>query len=233
MSEFGPTYHKINSAFKRDTSIPGNPVIQYEWSQPEFEYLQYTPWLWTEKIDGTNIRLFWDGHKVTIGGRTDNANIQARIIEAVRVMGLLDTKVWEAKWPLVDEAHPERSNPSVTLFGEGYGAGIQKGGGNYGPTSFILFDVRVGAFWLSRENVQNVAEGFGIEEVPGYATMSPVLMWDHICHDKLTSTRFPDAQLEGVVGTPVVPLLSRNGSRIVMKMKQRDWDEYSKVHSVR
>ena len=232
-SEFGPAYIKINSAFKRDTSIPGNPVIQFEWSSPEFEYLQYTPWLWTEKIDGTNIRLFWDGHKVTLGGRTDNAQIPAKITEAVRELGLLDTAIWEKKWPLVDEAHPERSNPSVTLYGEGYGAGIQKGGGNYGPTSFILFDVRVGTFWLSRENVQNVAEGFGIETVPGYATMSPVLMWDHIQHGKLASSRFPNAQLEGVVGTPVVPLLSRNGNRVIMKMKQRDWDEYTRVHSVR
>lgn len=231
---YGPTYHKINSAFKRDTSIPGNPVIQFEWSQPEFDYLQYTPWHWTEKIDGTNIRLFWNGKVVTVGGRTNNAQIPAKIIAAIRDMGLLDTKIWEAKWPLVDEAHPERSNPQVTLFGEGYGAGVQKGGGNYrSDVSFILFDVRVGSIWLSRENVQNVAEGFGIEEVPSYAMMSPVLMWDHITHDRLTSSRFPDAPLEGVVGTPVVPLLTRSGSRVVMKMKQRDWDEFAKVHNVR
>jgi hypothetical protein len=232
---FGPTYHKINSAFKRDTSIPGNPVIQFEWSQPEFSYLEMTPWLWTEKIDGTNIRLHWDGTKVVLGGRTDNAQIPAKITEAIRNMGLLDPEPWAKKWPLTDEAHPERSNPSVTLYGEGYGPTVQKGGGLYREdVSFILFDVRVGTFWLSRENMLNVAEGFGIDTVPVFDdALSPVLMWDRIRQYGIKSCMFPQAPLEGVVGTPVVPLLSRNGSRVIMKMKQRDWDEYAKVHNVR
>ena len=234
MSEFGPAYIKINSAFKRDTSIPGNPVIQFEWSQEEFRYLEMSPWLWTEKIDGTNIRLHWDGHKVVLGGRTDNAQIPARITEAVRAMGLLDPEPWAKKWPLTDDAHPERSNPSVTLYGEGYGPGIQKGGGNYrDDVSFILFDVKVGTFWLSRENTLNVAEGFGIDTVPVFAEQCPVLMWDQIRLRGIESSMFPKATLEGVVGTPTVPLLCRNGSRIIMKMKQRDAAEYAKVHNVR
>lgn len=233
-TNFGPAYHKINSAFNRDPSIRGNPVIPYEWTMPEFEYLSTSPWLWTEKINGVNIRLYWDGETVTLGGRTDNAQIPAKITEAVRELGLLETAQWEKKWPLKDSDHPGRSNPSVTLYGEGYGATVQKGGGLYrSDVSFILYDVRVGDFWLTRENVINVAEGFGLDVVPVFAEQCPVLMWEQIKGQGIKSGVFPDAPLEGVVGTPSVPLHRRNGERIIMKMKQRDWDEYTRVHSVR
>jgi hypothetical protein len=225
---FGPAYLKINSAFKRDTSIPGNPVIPGEWSQPEFAYLADLPWRWTEKIDGTNIRLFWDGLSVTLGGRTDNAQIPARLVEAIADMGLLAPDRYGSKWP----AEPnDGSAVAVTLFGEGFGAGIQKGGGNYGDPSFILFDVKIGKWWLEPHAVQEIANEFGINTVPYYGTVSPNLMWEVITHEGLKSA-WPAVEMEGVVGTPHVPLATRAGGRLIMKMKQRDWTEYSKVHSV-
>jgi hypothetical protein len=231
MTDFGPPYLKINSAFKRDTSIPGNPVIPGEWSQAEFAYLSELPWRWTEKIDGTNIRLYWDGQAVTLGGRTDRAQIQASITDVITKMGLLNPDDWGAKWPF-PVADSIDDHPSVTLYGEGYGAGIQKGGGNYGEPGFILFDVRVGSWWLEPYAVQEIADYFGIDTVPSYGTASPSIMWEVIKHEGLKSM-WPKVEMEGVVGTPLVPLATRAGSRIIMKMKQRDWTEYSKVHNVR
>lgn len=233
MTDFGPAYHKINSAFKRDTSIRGNPIIEFEWSQPEFDYLSMSPWLWTEKIDGTNIRLYWNGHAVALGGRTDNAQIPAKITAAVRNLGLLDTAQWEKKWPVGTGPDGGSENPSVTLYGEGYGATVQKGGGLYrSDVGFILYDVLVGDYWLTRENVINVADWFGLDVVPVFAEQCPVLMWDQIRTSGIQSHMFPNAPLEGVVGTPSVPLRRRNGDRLIMKMKQRDWTEYNKVHAV-
>ena len=80
---FGPTYPKIDTVFKRDAArrfiiIPG------DYSTPEFEYLADTPWGWTEKVDGTNIRLHWDGSEVTIGGRTDNAQVPSPLVANLR-----------------------------------------------------------------------------------------------------------------------------------------------------
>jgi hypothetical protein len=229
MTNFGPPYLKINSAFKRDTSIPGNPIIEGDWSQSEFGYLSELNWRWTEKIDGTNIRLFWDGHSVTLGGRTDRANIPASIVDAVDKLGLMSTDAWSAKWPnMVGEG-----GVSVTLYGEGYGAGIQKGGGNYRPDAgFILFDVRVGQWWLEPYAVQEIADYFGLDVVPSWGICSPVVAWEVIKHEGLKSF-FPGVEMEGIVGTPVTPLFTRAGHRIIMKMKQRDWAEYAKVHNVR
>ena len=30
------------------------------------EYLKDNKWVFTHKIDGTNVRVFWDGHKVIV-----------------------------------------------------------------------------------------------------------------------------------------------------------------------
>ena len=51
-------YHKIQGLFKRG---PDNKFIEGEWSLPEFEYLAKLNWTWTEKVDGTNMRVMWDG----------------------------------------------------------------------------------------------------------------------------------------------------------------------------
>ena len=61
-------YPKINTLFKRDEN---SIIIPSEYTLPEFEYLKYCPFECTEKIDGTNIRIIWDGHKVSYYGRTD------------------------------------------------------------------------------------------------------------------------------------------------------------------
>ena len=55
----------------------------------------------------------------------------------------------------------------VTLYGEGFGAKIQKGGGNYIPNgqSFILFDVVIDGWLLQRKNVQDIATKLGIDTV--------------------------------------------------------------------
>lgn len=229
MTDYGPPYLKINSAFKRDTSIPGNPVIEFDWSCPEFEYLWDVCWHWTEKIDGTNLRLYWNGNTVTLGGRTDRAQIPASITDVIKTRGLLEPGTWDRKWPAVDSENP----PAVTLFGEGYGAGIQKGGGNYrSDVGFILFDVKVGDWWLRPEAVQEIAAEFGVQAVPFWGELTPGQAWGVIKSGGLRSA-WPGVEMEGIVGTPVVPLHTRRGDRVIMKMKARDWAEYQRVHSVR
>jgi len=127
-------YHKIYGPFTRETEGPNRNKVKIGfWSKPEFQYLQDNVWIFTEKIDGTNIRVHWDGHKVVFGGRTDNAAIPAKLFDHLRNTFLEE---------LFEQAF---GDTEVTLYGEGFGAGIQKGGGNYGPNQeFILFDVRIG-----------------------------------------------------------------------------------------
>ena len=65
-------YHKIQSLYKRDQKTK---KFTAQYSLPEFELLKDIEWEFSEKIDGTNIRIFWDCVTVEVKGRTDNANL--------------------------------------------------------------------------------------------------------------------------------------------------------------
>ena len=67
-------YHKIETIFERSTD--GDKCLQWgKFRNPTVEFLRNLPWQFTEKLDGTNTRVYWDGHKVSYGGRTDRAQM--------------------------------------------------------------------------------------------------------------------------------------------------------------
>lgn len=205
-------YHKIYSPFRRETEGPNrNRVIYWAWTMPELQYLADQDWVFTEKVDGTNIRVGWDGHKVEFGGRTNNAQIPAKLVAALR--DLFPEELFEQAFG----AEP------VTLFGEGYGAGIQKGGGNYRQDQgFVLFDVRIGEWWLRREDVEDVAGKLGIDVVPIVARCSLRTAINAMADGAVFST-WGQFLAEGMVGTPAVPLFTRSGDRIIVKVKHADF----------
>lgn len=212
---FGPEYLKINTLFKRDPGN-GNVIIPGDWAMPEFGYLQECPWDWTEKVDGTNIRLYWNGSKLTIGGRTDGAQVPARLLPSLDPV--TDPGLWRSVFPDADD---------VTVYGEGYGAGIQKGG-NYRPDqAVIVFDVRIGPWWLAREDVADVAGKLGLEVVPAFGVQTLNDAWLGLISGELAS-HWSGAPIEGLVGRPAVDLFNRKGERVMAKMKVRDWADYQR-----
>lgn len=206
-------YHKINTMFKRD--MDGNKqIIEGQWVDPVLRYLADAQWFLTEKVDGTNIRVYWDGKDVTYGGRTDSAQIPNGIIN--RLNDLFYSTPAKAR---LREVFPDGG---VTLYGEGYGAKIQKGGGNYKQTQdFVLFDVKVGDLWLERANVEDVAEKLKLDVVPiiDVGTLHEAIA---MVKDGITS-EWGDFEAEGIVARPVVELLDRRGNRIITKIKARDF----------
>jgi RNA ligase-like protein len=204
-------YPKIPGPFKREVSGPNkNKLIPWSWSSPELEYLSNTDWIFTEKIDGTNIRIIWDGHKPEFRGRTDRAQIPAKLMSAL--IDMFPEELFEQKF----------GSDEVILFGEGYGAGIQKGGGNYSQdNSFILFDVKIGPWWLQRDAVVDIAESLGLEVVPLIHGSSLKGAISVVAYKELKST-FGDFIAEGIVGQPSVPIFSRKGERIIVKLKGCD-----------
>lgn len=211
-------YHKINSPFKRDDR---GKFLVGEWAQPEFEYLQNNLWSWTEKIDGTNIRIIWDGQSIQFGGKTDNAQLPTKLLK-----NLVDHfhGQWKPGVELFKEAFGTDGN--VCLYGEGYGASIQKGGGNYSSEQwFILFDVKIGDFWLSRDNILDIANKLGLDVVDSYGIMTLNQRINVIkTLQSVKSSMFPNTNVEGFVGTPVVPLFTRKGERIITKIKFKDFN---------
>lgn len=197
-------YHKINSIFKRDQKT--NRFILGKWAQDEFGFLANNIWVFTEKVDGTNIRVEWDGTNRRFGGRTENAQIPALLIEAL-----------EKLFPL----EKFKDMPPCILFGEGYGAKIQSGGNYRKDQSFVLFDAEINDWILRRNDVEDIATKLSLDIVPivGEGTIQDAIK---IVSDGFKST-WGDFIAEGLVICPKVELKDRSGKRIITKIKHRDF----------
>src|SRR3990167_10393784 len=148
-------YHKIQTVFMRDPATNHKTLLEGQYSLPEFWYLKDNVWVFTEKVDGTNIRVMFDGTALTFGGKTDAAQIPAVLVARLNERFLPQLSVFQEKFP-----------DRVCLYGEGDGAQIQSGGGNYRQDQdFVLFDVKVGEWWLERENVEDVGAALSLDIV--------------------------------------------------------------------
>jgi hypothetical protein len=206
-------YHKIQTLFKRDMEHNGKTLLEGQWTLPEFEYLAGNIWVFTEKVDGTNIRVMLQDGKITFGGKTDSAQIPAQLVGRLNDRFLpIATKI----------KMQEMFGCDACLYGEGYGAKIQKGGGNYRQDQdFVLFDVKVGEFWLQRADVEDVAQKLGIDVVP--------IIGEGTLHDAIAAAKagivstWGDFQAEGIVTRPKTELKTRSGLRIITKIKCMDF----------
>ena len=205
-------YPKIWSPFKRHTDGPlRNKLDTSTWTRPEFEVLARLDWTWTEKVDGTNVRVIWDGYRVSFGGRTDNAQMPTTLLT-----------VLDALFPETLLEQQFGANPAV-LYGEGYGAKIQKGGGNYrSDQGFVLFDVRVGEWWLLRDALEDIATNLSLDVVPLIMSGGVRDAINRIVINGMNST-WGDFLAEGLVGRPPLGITARDGDRLLMKVKREDF----------
>lgn len=206
-------YHKIQTVYLRNPETRYKTLLVGQFARPEFEFLAANRWVWTEKIDGTNIRVGWDGERVRFGGKTDNAQIPAFLYD--RLQELFPAEKFRTLYP----------DTPMTVYGEGYGAKIQKGGGNYIPdgVDFIAFDVMIGGTWLERANVDDIAQHLGIDVVPivGYGTLPNAVR--HVRRG--FPSRIGTHTAEGLVIRPAVELASRRGERVIAKVKHKDFPQ--------
>ena len=222
-------YHKIETLYERD---PKTFKLLPELILKNRVYGAIKTWHWTEKIDGTNIRITyspsmsWEAGdrqtvepaSMTIGGRTDAAQIHADLYKWITENITL---------PKLEATFPD-ADTSVVLYGEGYGAGIQKGGGDYSAQKrFILFDVRVGQWWLSQENVEDVAAKLDIDHVPYFGEMT-LEEATEVVRNGFNSkvalyTTGIKREAEGLIGRPVETLFDKKGHRLIVKLKTRDF----------
>lgn len=226
-------YQKIQTLFKRDEK---NVIIPTKLTLPEFGYLKDCKWEATEKIDGTNMRVELtpeiddNGELVNLliefKGRTDNAQIPAHLL--AKMQTLFD------KNSLIECFYPcgKEDLCPVTIFGEGYGMKIQKGG-NYikDGVDFILFDVKVGKWWLNREACEKIASELGLKIVPLIGMMTLKEAIEYVKQGfKSTIAENKDYDAEGLVLKTPNGLLRRNGERLITKIKTVDFRKYESVY---
>ena len=208
-------YNKIEVIFNRDMEGT-KKLVEGSFRSEAVEYLKDLPWVFTEKIDGTNIGIVWDGHRITYQGRTQSSSVQANVLN--KLLELFGTNEVEE---LFEQKFGEMN---VILYGEGYGAKVQKGGGNYrSDVSFILFDVYLPEqdLFLKRDAVEDIAKTFGIEIVPIVLTGTIQEAIDFVKTNPASTIGV--AKMEGVVGHPLVELRDRQGKRVIVKIKVCDF----------
>jgi len=213
------TYHKIQSIFKRDPDNNYKTFLEGQWSVAAFGMLAGLQWQFTEKIDGTNIRIGWDDvtQQVTFGGRSDNAQLPGQL------------RIY-----MEEHFTPERMSSlegPVTLIGEGFGGKIQRGSAYSPDQRFVLFDVFVEpspeyplGIWLNRKAVEETAFILGIPVVPvmftsdlmtGYNSMRTWRPVSQVAEQPIV--------IEGVVARPCIELRDYLGHRVITKIKVKDF----------
>lgn len=221
-------YSKIETLWNRNEKTFKVKPGEFRW--PEFALPK--AWLVTEKIDGTNIRVGLEAPdspasgetsgapRVTFGGRTDAAQLQASVVQMLQTL-----------FPVEKVAAAFDADTRAILFGEAYGPRIQKGGCLYRSTpSFRLFDVVVFGgdgrpWWLTWENIEDVARKLGVRTVPVLAT--GVSLEEALARLSAKSATAqedggPGCDQEGIVCRTEPPLFTRAGRRLIWKLKIKD-----------
>lgn len=208
-------YHKIDSVYFRDPATNHKTFIAGKWSRDAFGYLARNEWEWTEKVDGTNIRVTLNAGDVAFGGRTDKAELPVPLVTRLMKLFPQGTAIRDYNG---DPVHAD----TVVLYGEGYGNTIQSGGKYKADgVDFVLFDVSINGRFLSRHDVERVAGQLDIQAVPvlGRGTLLDAIQY---VHEGFNST-WGDFVAEGLVCRPEIELCDNDGRRIITKIKHKDF----------
>ena len=252
------TYQKINTIFMRDAN---NVIMPYDsFTEPEFEYLRNLKWRGEEKLDGTNMRIevikvpIWDGgiegstingvkFNVRIAGKTDNAQIPKNLLKHMqekypdeKVLAALGLKEFIPvdEWEMEHNWLTYQQIPNIyTIYGEGYGEGIQSGGWYIkGGNEFIVFDVKVNDIYLKTDARDEIATKLGAPIVPliGYFTLDEAIDFVRKGFRSVVAENPEEKMAEGLVLRTDLGLRNRMGKRLIVKVKYEDFQKYRNVY---
>jgi len=205
-------YHKIHTVYKRDPENNLKTLLEGEYTKPEFEYLQNNIWEWDEKIDGAGTRIILENEQLIIKGKQEKSQIQNSLYTKLET-------IFQPRLKLMIEVF---KNNDICMYGEGFGNRIQKIGGKYRPDQgFILFDIKIGHWWLKRIDVIEIAKILNMDVVPKIGEGTLHGMIDYV--ESGFNSTFGDFIAEGIVARPKIELKARSGERIITKLKYKDF----------
>ena len=121
----------------------------------------------------------------------------------------------------------------VYIYGEFYGKGIQKCGGNYGDEKrFTVFDICQQGWYVPVTMLYDYCEKLGLEVAPylGQMTIDEAeKMVVHGFKTRVPNVANPEFIEEGIVARPIVPIKDPRGNRIIVKIKHCDYAELNAV----
>lgn len=205
-------YSKIPNVFKFDAERKIAGI-----NDPFYDLMNIT-YIGTEKVDGTSIVVHWDGYSFEIGGHTAKSQIPSKLMDTLN--NIFMQKEMEY---LFEQEFGEKE---VFIYGEGYGAGIQKGGGLYSQENkFIVFDITIDGFELNRANINDVCKKLGLESVPTVFVGNLQEAINYVKSKPFSEVSESEKEMEGIVLSPFCDIYGRNGRRLKCKCKVRDIEQ--------
>lgn len=224
---FDMTYHHIDaptfenelyrgSMHKRKLLVPGKGMDE-AYRSPLLAYLAESPWVYSRKVDGENIRIQWNGEQALWNGKSNNFQCGTEFTDYMNNTFL--EEIFEEKFG---------RDKVVTIFGEKMGPKTQGNELGLEKDELVIFDVNVNGTWLSNVDVVQVAHYFGCRTVfsfmernvdPCVYGMAPENLRNLIA--MCANGEFKD--WEGIVARPLVELKDQAGHRVIVKIKNRDY----------
>lgn len=206
-------YQKIPNFYKFDNETKSFITEIYD---PYVDYLKDLTWIVSEKVDGTNIRVHYDGHTVEWSGRTDKSNLPKEVEELLKNTFGDSEIIFEQLF----------GDKDVVLFMECYGGKIQ--GGLYGGEERLIgFDVMVNGFYLDKTVIAEIFGKFGVKcvnfwEVHGLNNVVNSLALSHGSPEQYISPLCCKGTtiIEGFVCVPKLRIYDNQGNRIIVKIKR-------------
>ena len=211
-------YQKIGNIFKFDEKF--RTIVGL--NEP-YETLKNIIWQGTEKIDGTNIRIHWDGHDITFAGHTDKSQLPENLKAYLEETFLTDEMEY-----VFEQIFGESE---AYIFGEGFGYKIQTNGDKYladNKCGFIIFDINIDGWDLKRKDVDDIANKLGLPSVPVVfeGTLDEGVEYVKQYNDSKVGTK--PTKMEGLVARPKYELQNKMGKRIITKIK---WEDLRLINS--
>jgi len=221
---------EINS-FTKYTKF-SSPFVKDDKFKNIVELAQVLPtgiWIKTEKVDGTNIRIILTKQTVVIkreiliGSRKLILNTEDKgskqYMDCLKEVNL--NKIAE---------YFKDVDSTVVIYGEGYGAGVQKGGIYSKEKNFRVFDIRIGEAYQNFEYVQKVCIDNQLNIVPIVGQAEEIGYLECLKSLKnFNETLIKEGdggKPEGLVYKFEPVLLNKYKERLIFKVKFKDFNEF-------
>ena len=208
-------YQKIETLYKFDNATK---TYTDEFYSPYVEYLRNNKWLSSEKVDGTNVSVQFDGHRVEFHGRTERSVLSKEVLSA------LTEKFADSE---VEFEQLFCGKPAI-LFMECYGGKIQ--GGVYGGKERLIgFDIMVNGQYLDKRCIGEIFAKFDVDcvefkEIENLdVAINEVKSWTENTQAGISKYCEKGTTVkEGLVCVPAVRIQDNQGKRIIVKIKVKD-----------
>lgn len=218
---FDMTYHHIDAPTVQDDEY-GRQFHKRILSVPTKEksavyrtellgYLSDLQWIYRRKLDGSNMRVQWNGEQALWNGKSNAYQCGSDITEYMN--NVFQEEIFEEKFG---------RDKNVVIFGEIMGPKVQTNELKLDSPSFIVFDVNINGTWLYPGDVCSIADYFGLNTC--YTYMDGGLGHSDTLENlikRVAGGEFKD--WEGIVAHPLVELRDQGGHRVIVKIKNRDY----------